>query len=204
MATIARKTRHVSGLPLQSGKAGGDPSPKTAYGLCCGIRSAVEAGLGREDLRGVRVAIQGVGNVGYHLCKLLHAAGATLLVSDLDDARVDVRDDRQNDGCVHDWSSSRCSPIPALPVMGRVPVGQISTTPALVTLTQLAGGKTRVAIGVAAQLTVKARGQGPPGIVSQCRTPGDGENGHSSPVFDTGHMRAKLLFLRCSCLKDYP
>jgi leucine dehydrogenase len=89
MATIARKTRHVSGLPLQSGKAGGDPSPKTAYGLCCGIRSAVEAGLGREDLRGVRVAIQGVGNVGYHLCKLLHAAGATLLVSDLDDARVD-------------------------------------------------------------------------------------------------------------------
>ena len=89
MATIARKTRHVSGLPLQSGKAGGDPSPKTAYGLCCGIRSAVKAGLGREDLRGVRVAIQGVGNVGYHLCKLLHAAGATLLVSDLDDARVD-------------------------------------------------------------------------------------------------------------------
>jgi leucine dehydrogenase len=89
MATIARKTRHVSGLPLQSGKAGGDPSPKTAYGICCGIRSAAKAGLGREDLQGIRVAIQGVGNVGYHLCKLLHAAGATLLVSDLDDARVD-------------------------------------------------------------------------------------------------------------------
>ena len=89
MATIARKTRYVSGLPLQSGKAGGDPSPKTAYGLCCGIRSAVKAGLGRQDLAGVRVAVQGVGNVGYHLCKLLHAAGATLLVSDLDDARVD-------------------------------------------------------------------------------------------------------------------
>ncbi len=89
MATIARKTRHVSGLPLQSGKAGGDPSPKTAYGLCCGIRSAVKVGLGREGLEGVRVAVQGVGNVGYHLCKLLHAAGATLLVSDLDETRVD-------------------------------------------------------------------------------------------------------------------
>src|SRR5210317_226105 len=89
MATIARKTRHVSGLPLQSGKAGGDPSPKTAYGLCCGIRSAVKVGLGREGLDGVRVAVQGVGNVGYHLCKLLHAAGATLLVSDLDETRVD-------------------------------------------------------------------------------------------------------------------
>ena len=65
------------------------PSPKTAFGLSCGIRSAVKVGLGREDLAGVRVAVQGVGNVGYHLCKLLHAAGATLLVSDLDDARVD-------------------------------------------------------------------------------------------------------------------
>ena len=89
MATIARRTRFVSGLPLRSGKPGGDPSPKTAYGLCCGIRSAVKAVLGREELEGVRVAVQGVGNVGYHLCRLLHAAGATLLVSDLDDARVD-------------------------------------------------------------------------------------------------------------------
>ena len=89
MATIARKTRHVSGLPLQSGKAGGDPSPKTAYGICCGIQSAVNAGLGREDLDGVRVAVQGVGNVGYELCKLLHAGGATLQVSDLDEIRVD-------------------------------------------------------------------------------------------------------------------
>ena len=89
MSTIARKTRHVAGLPMQTGKAGGDPSPKTAYGICCGIRSAVKAELGGEDLQGVRVAIQGVGNVGYHLCRLLHAAGATLLVSDLDDVRVD-------------------------------------------------------------------------------------------------------------------
>ncbi len=89
MATIARKTRYVSGLPLQSGKAGGDPSPKTAYGICSGIQSAVKAGLGRDDLQGVRVAVQGVGHVGYHLCKLLHAAGAALLVSDLDETRVD-------------------------------------------------------------------------------------------------------------------
>ena len=89
MATIARKTRYVSGLPSQSGKAGGDPSPKTAYGIYRGIQAAVKARLGRDDLGGVRVAVQGVGNVGYHLCKLLHAAGATLLVADLDEARVD-------------------------------------------------------------------------------------------------------------------
>lgn len=89
MATIARKTRYVSGLPLQSGKAGGDPSPKTAYGIQCGIQAAVKTRLGRDDLQGIRVAVQGVGHVGYHVCRLLHAAGAILLVSDLDETRVD-------------------------------------------------------------------------------------------------------------------
>ena len=89
METIARRTRYVSGLPLRSGKAGGDPSPKTAYGVYCGIQAAARARLGRDDLEGIRVAVQGVGNVGYYLCKLLDEAGATLVVSDLDEARVD-------------------------------------------------------------------------------------------------------------------
>jgi leucine dehydrogenase len=89
METIAHKTRFVSGLPLKSGKAGGDPSPKTAYGIYCGIQAAASAKFAREDLEGIRVAVQGVGHVGYYLCKLLHDAGATLLVSDLDEARVE-------------------------------------------------------------------------------------------------------------------
>jgi leucine dehydrogenase len=90
MATIARRTRYVSGLPLQSGKAGGDPSPKTAFGIYCGIEAAAKARLGRENLEGMRVAVQGVGHVGYHLCKLLHAAGVSLVVSDLDETRVET------------------------------------------------------------------------------------------------------------------
>jgi leucine dehydrogenase len=89
MEMIARRTRYVSGLPLRSGKAGGDPSPKTAYGVYCGIQAAAKARLGRDDLEGIRIAVQGVGNVGYYLCKLLDEAGATLVVSDLDEARVD-------------------------------------------------------------------------------------------------------------------
>jgi leucine dehydrogenase len=89
MDTVARKTRYVSGLSLQSGKAGGDPSPKTAYGIYCGIEAAAKAGLQCDSLNGIRIAVQGVGNVGYNLCKLLHAAGATLLVADLDEVRVD-------------------------------------------------------------------------------------------------------------------
>jgi leucine dehydrogenase len=36
------------------------------------------------SLEGVHVAIQGVGHVGYHLCKELHAAKAAITVADVD------------------------------------------------------------------------------------------------------------------------
>jgi leucine dehydrogenase len=88
MQTISRRTRFVSGLPSDSGRAGGDPSPKTAWGVFCGIEAAVRAKLGRDELGDLTVAVQGVGNVGYHLCRFLHEAGASLLASDIDAARV--------------------------------------------------------------------------------------------------------------------
>ena len=88
MLTIARKTRHVTGLPREGAKAGGDPSPKTAYGVLRGIEAAVAFKLGRDDLHGLKVAVQGVGHVGYHLCKYLHEAGSALTVSDIDAART--------------------------------------------------------------------------------------------------------------------
>ncbi|MEO1201987.1 MAG: Glu/Leu/Phe/Val dehydrogenase dimerization domain-containing protein [Pseudomonadota bacterium] len=89
MQTIATRTRYVTGLPVSGGRAGGDPSPKTAHGVLCGIRAAVRHRLGRDDLDGLSVAVQGVGNVGYHLCKELSAAGARLFVADIDAARVE-------------------------------------------------------------------------------------------------------------------
>jgi leucine dehydrogenase len=88
MQMISRSTRFVTGLPPESGKAGGDPSPKTAFGVYCGIEAAVRAKLGRDDLRGLRVAVQGAGHVGYYLCKRLQAAGASLVVSDIDRERA--------------------------------------------------------------------------------------------------------------------
>jgi leucine dehydrogenase len=88
MLTIARKTAHVTGLPREGGKAGGDPSPKTAYGVFCGIESAIRFKLGRDDVKGLRVAVQGVGHVGYYLCKHLFDAGASLVVSDIDQGKV--------------------------------------------------------------------------------------------------------------------
>ena len=88
MQTIATRTRHVTGLPVSGGKAGGDPSPKTAHGVVCGIEAAVRHRLERDDLDGLEIAVQGVGNVGYHLCKELSAAGARLSVADIDGDRV--------------------------------------------------------------------------------------------------------------------
>ena len=86
MTCVARSTPYVSGLASLDGAAGGDPSPKTAYGVYCGIVAATQARLGVSDLKGLRVAVQGLGSVGKHLCEKLHEAGATLIVSDLNAA----------------------------------------------------------------------------------------------------------------------
>jgi leucine dehydrogenase len=88
METIGRKTRYVSGLRPEEGQAGGDPSPKTAFGIFKGIEAAVAFQLDRDSVDGLTVAVQGVGNVGYRLCKLLAEAGAKLAVADIDAARV--------------------------------------------------------------------------------------------------------------------
>src|SRR5882724_4684636 len=80
--------RHVAGLGHAPGEAGGDPGPKTALGVCLGIKAAVRFRLGRQDLQDLTVAVQGAGGVGYHLCGLLAAEGAQLRVADVRPAVV--------------------------------------------------------------------------------------------------------------------
>lgn len=78
----ARKhTRYVAGLEGHAA-ASGDPSPVTAEGVFRGVRLCVERAL-KRDLDGVRVAIQGVGHVGAYLAGKLHAAGAKLVLTDV-------------------------------------------------------------------------------------------------------------------------
>ena len=89
MANVAHTTRFVAGLGAAPGQAGGDPGPKTALGVYLGIKAAVKFRLGRTDLKGVRVAIQGLGGVGQHLCGLLAAEGAELFVADVHPAAVE-------------------------------------------------------------------------------------------------------------------
>jgi leucine dehydrogenase len=88
MSNVKRTTRYVAGLSAAPGAAGGDPGPKTALGVYLGIKAAVKFRLGRTDLKGATVAVQGVGGVGYHLCALLAAEGARLSVADVRPAAV--------------------------------------------------------------------------------------------------------------------
>jgi len=89
MCNINQHTNHVVGLPATGeDAAGGNPSPLTALGVFMGLKAAVEHRLGKTDLTGVRVAVQGLGNVGYNLCERLHAEGAILTVTDIDTGRI--------------------------------------------------------------------------------------------------------------------
>ena len=83
MRHVREQTEFVSGLPHAEGVAGGDPSPWTALGCLQGIEAAASAKLGTDSLKGLRIAVQGVGHVGAGLCHLLHEAGAELVVSDV-------------------------------------------------------------------------------------------------------------------------
>ncbi|MDB4993756.1 MAG: Leucine dehydrogenase [Myxococcaceae bacterium] len=83
MEVVRTATKHVTGIDVAHGGSG-DPSPFTALGVRRGIEACVEFKLKKSSLNGVHVAVQGVGHVGYHLCKELAAAGAKLSVADVD------------------------------------------------------------------------------------------------------------------------
>lgn len=82
---MAKATRHVTGIGRRG--IGGNPGPKTAQGVLAGMAVVAER-LGFAGLRGARVAVQGLGNVGMALCEGLHRAGAHLIVADIDAAKV--------------------------------------------------------------------------------------------------------------------
>ena len=83
MDMLRRETAWVTGVSKRLGGSG-DPSPVTAYGVFQGIRAAVEEALRTSSLEGVRVVVQGIGKVGYHLVRHLRTAGAVVTVADVD------------------------------------------------------------------------------------------------------------------------
>lgn len=85
MDIIAEHTDYVASLS----KYNGDPSPSTSKGVLRGIEAAVAFKLGKDSLKGIHVAIQGLGHVGYNLARHLHELGATLTVADISPESVE-------------------------------------------------------------------------------------------------------------------
>jgi len=79
MEIVRLETQYVAGLIGRSG----DPSPYTA----CGVFRAIQASnyflWNTVEISGLTVAIQGCGNVGYHLAQLLHEERVRLIVTDV-------------------------------------------------------------------------------------------------------------------------
>jgi leucine dehydrogenase len=87
MDWMALETRHVTGGIQRS--AGGNPAPFTARGMVYAMQAALAHLGGPAGFRGLTVAIQGVGQVGFHLASFLAAEGAQLIVADVDSERAE-------------------------------------------------------------------------------------------------------------------
>lgn len=87
MEYVFMETPFVTGIPSAFGGSG-DPSPYTAHGVLMGIKASAKEKFGTDELKGMRVSVQGLGNVGYHLVEYLVKEGAVVTVADIDTERV--------------------------------------------------------------------------------------------------------------------
>src|SRR5690606_14976540 len=87
MDIIHEETNFVTGISPAFGSSG-NPSPVTAYGCYVGMKAAAKEAFGTDSLEGKTVAVQGVGNVAFELCRYLHEEGAKLIVTDINEAAV--------------------------------------------------------------------------------------------------------------------
>lgn len=81
-------TSYLVALPEEHGGSG-DSSLTTAFGTWHGLRACAEEVFGRPALKGLRVAVQGVGKVGYRLVGYLQEEGAEVIVADVVQANID-------------------------------------------------------------------------------------------------------------------
>lgn len=84
MDIIEQHTSYVA----SSSRMQGDPSPSTVEGVLLGIQAAAEFKWNNPSLKGLHIAIQGLGHVGYNLAKKLHALDVKLTVADINQDTV--------------------------------------------------------------------------------------------------------------------
>jgi leucine dehydrogenase len=87
MEWVRMETNWVTGISEALGGSG-DPSPVTARGVYHGMKACTEQVFKTSSLKGLKVAIQGLGHVGYYLAEFLHKEKAQLVVTDIHEDRV--------------------------------------------------------------------------------------------------------------------
>jgi leucine dehydrogenase len=87
MDLIHEETNYVTGISPAFGSSG-NPSPVTAYGVYRGMKAAAKEAFGTDSLEGKTIAVQGVGNVAFNMCRHLHEEGAKLIVTDINKEAV--------------------------------------------------------------------------------------------------------------------
>ena len=87
MDYIKMETNYVAGLTSVA-RSSGDPSPVTAYGTWKGIKACAKEVWGHDSLEGKTIAVQGLGHVGFAVCKFLRQEGAELIVTDINSDNV--------------------------------------------------------------------------------------------------------------------
>ncbi len=95
MEHVFAETPFVTGIPESLGGSG-DPSPYTAYGVLMSIKASVKKQLGLESLKGLKVVVQGLGNVGRNLVEHLVKEEAEVIISDIDTVKVEFLKDKYN------------------------------------------------------------------------------------------------------------
>lgn len=88
MDIIRETTSYVTDVSGSLGAVNDLTATMTAYGVFLSIRASLKKVFGMESVLGRTIAVQGLGKVGYRLCKYLHDDGASLIVTDIDDSRV--------------------------------------------------------------------------------------------------------------------
>jgi leucine dehydrogenase len=96
MVEVARSTRFVAGLPNSGSDVGGDPGPHTSLGVFLGIKAAVKRALGKDNLSGLHIALQGAGSVATGVALHACAEGAKLSIADVDQAKAQKLADATN------------------------------------------------------------------------------------------------------------
>jgi leucine dehydrogenase len=89
MEMVRKETSHVTGIPQSMGGSG-DPSPVTAYGVYMGIKASAMYKWGSDCLKGKKVGVEGIGNVGINLVKYLTEEGAKLYINDISQSRLEM------------------------------------------------------------------------------------------------------------------